>query len=344
MTPTVSVVVVGFGPEPGLGECLRAVVADAGPAGEVVLVDNGIEAPPPVAGVTIVHTSRNLGFAGGARVGVERSSGEVLVFVNSDAVIASGTIDALTQELQEPSVGMVCGCVVLADEPALVNSAGNPVHVTGISWAGGLHDPVAQHQAPCDVASVTGALFAMRREVWTQLGGLDPSFFMYYEDADLSLRCWLAGLRVTYCPGAVARHSYDFGRNPRKMYLLERNRLTTVLSVYPRSLLLRALPVLLLSEPLLFLVAARDGWFRERVDAWSWVVRNVPAVRRRRRATTARVVDPGGLDHVLTSRLTQGQLRAPSGMNVLNAAVTRYWRAVTPRRDETTRPVLRRHP
>lgn len=343
MTPTVSVVVVGFGPEPGLDECLRAAVADAGPAGEVVLVDNGIEAPPSVPGVTIVDASRNLGFAGGAALGVQRSRGELLVFVNSDAVIAPGAIDALTPQLEDPSVGMVCGCVVLADDPTHVNSVGNPIHVTGISWAGGLHDPVAQHQEPCDVASVTGALFAMRREVWTHLGGLDPSFFMYYEDADLSLRCWLAGLRVTYCPDAVARHSYDFGRNPRKMYLLERNRLTAVLSVYPRSLLLRALPVLLLTEPLLFLVAARDGWLRERMNAWSWVLRNAPAVRTRRRANTARVVDPAGLDHVLTSRLTQGQLRVPSGMNVLNAAVTHYWRLVTPRHDETARPVLRRH-
>lgn len=343
MTRTVSVVVVGFGPEPGLDQCLRAVVADAGPNGEVLLVDNGIEERVSIPGVTVVHASQNLGFAGGAGLGVQRSSGEIVVFVNSDAVIAPGAIGALATVLQDRAIGMVCGCVVMADEPTRVNSVGNPVHVTGISWAGGLHEPVDQHRQPGDVASVTGALFAMRREVWMHLGGLDPAFFMYYEDADLSLRCWLAGLRVTYCPDALARHSYDFARNPRKMYLLERNRLTTVLSVYPRSLLLRALPVVLLTEPLLFLVAARDGWFHERVDAWAWVLRNVSAIRTRRRANTARVVDPGALDHVLTSALTQGQFRAPPGMTVLNAAVTHYWRLVTPRRDDTVRRSPRRH-
>ena len=89
---------------------------------------------------------------------------------------------------------------------------------------------------------------------------MDESYFMYHEDTDLSLRCHLAGLRVVYCPDAVALHAYDFARNAEKMYLLERNRFLTVLADFPTHLLLRVLPVIVLLEPLYLLIAMRDGW------------------------------------------------------------------------------------
>ncbi|MBM6405965.1 glycosyltransferase [Phycicoccus sp. CSK15P-2] len=320
----VSVVVVGYGHQPTLETCLAALRRDDVDH-EVVLVDNGIERPPEVDGVHVVTSPGNLGFAGGAVLGVERSSGEVLVFVNSDAVVARGAVRALVDALEDETIGMVCGCVTLADDPRLVNSVGNPVHVTGISWAGGYGDPVAQHQQPCDVASVSGAFFALRREVWDRLGGLDPSFFMYYEDADLSLRCWLAGLRVCYVPTAVASHAYEFGRNPQKMYLLERNRLTSVLTVFPSSVLRRVVPLVLLTEPLILLVAVRDGWAREKLRASWWVATHGSRLLERRRGMTNSPAAPTALHGVLTTRLTQRHLRPPAGLRLLDTVVTRCW-------------------
>lgn len=327
---TVSVVVVGFGSEPDLDTCLRAVVDDAGPAGEVVLVDNGIETLPTMDGVTVVPAPRNLGFAGGARLGVERSTGDVLVFVNSDAVIEPGSVAALARSLDDPAVGMVCGCVVLASDRDRVNSVGNPVHVTGISWAGGMGDPVTDHQEACDVASVTGALFAMRREVWDRLGGLDASYFMYYEDADLSLRCWLAGLRVSYCPGARATHSYDFARNPEKLFLLERNRMRTVLTVYPWPLLARALPVLAITEPPLLAIALRDHWFIDRARAWLWVGRHAQALAARRRSIQRKGQSWELLLRALSDELNPPQLTPPPGLRLYNRVVRSYWRRWAP--------------
>ena len=34
----------------------------------------------------------------------------------------------------------------LADRPELVNSAGNPIHLTGASWSGGFEEPVQAHR------------------------------------------------------------------------------------------------------------------------------------------------------------------------------------------------------
>ena len=321
---TTSVIVVAHGVEPVLPSCLAALATDLAPGDEVLVVDNGMADPRTFDGVTLVGDGTNLGFAGGCRLGVEAATGDRLVFVNSDAIVRPGSIRALVAALDDPATGLVCGCVVLADEPDLVNSVGNPVHVTGLSWAGGFRDPVRDHAQPADVAGVTGALFATRRDVWDLLGGMHDDYFLYYEDTDLSLRAWLAGLRVRYVPEAVAEHSYEFGRNPRKMYLLERNRLASVLTAFPGPLLRRALPVIVLTEPLLLLLALRDGWAREKLASWWWVIRHSASLRRRR-ASVVRTA-PHALEAVLTTRLAARQVQAPPGLPLLDRLVTAYWR------------------
>lgn len=328
---TLSVVVVGFGAEPGLEACLASIADQLSPGDEVVLVDNGVtrplDAPSPVR---VVTAGANTGFAGGAVLGVASSTGDVVVFVNSDAVLRPGALAALAAALDDDTVGMACGRVLLADRPDTVNAAGNPVHVTGVSWAGGLGDPVTSHATVRDVASVTGAFFGLRRAVWERLGGLDPDFFMYYEDADLSLRCHLAGLRVVVVPDAEATHDYAFSRNPRTMHLLQRNRLTSVLTTYPGPLLRRALPLLVAAELGLLGVAARDRWLREDLSALARVARHPRRLARRRRRVQALVTAPHALDALLTTSLTPAQVRGAPGQGAVDRLVGAYWRWAVP--------------
>jgi GT2 family glycosyltransferase len=326
---SISVIVVGFGDEPVLEACLSSIREQLGPDDDVVLVDHGITTAP-VDGVRTVTPSLNGGFGAGCAAGVLATECETLVFVNSDAVLLPGALKALTSRLDDPSVGMAASCVVLADRPEIVNSTGLPVHLSGLSWCDGYGDPVGLHQEPKEVASVAGAFFACSRVVWQRLGGMDESYFMYHEDTDLSLRCHLAGLRVTYCPDAVAVHAYDFSRNARKMYLLERNRFLTVLGDFPTPLLLRVLPVLVVLEPLYLLIALRDGWGREKVRAWGWLIRHAGTVRARRVRVQAEVRDPHALDGLLVAAVTQTQLDPPRALTLLNHVLTLYWRAAGP--------------
>lgn len=326
---TVSVVVVGYDDEPHLSECLRAIQADLREGDDVVLVDNGITSDSTVpTGIPVVTSTRNCGFAAGCHLGANSTTGDLLVFVNSDAVVDPGALDALRDALSADDAGLVTGLVVMAHDPEMVNAAGNPVHFLGISWSGGYGERVSQHSTPRDVASVSGALFAVSRRVWEQLGGLDPAYFLYHEDADLSLRAHLAGLRVVYCPAAVARHAYSFDKNPQKLYLLERNRLVTVLTTYPAPLLARALPPLLLAEPLLLLMAARQGWAGSKVQSWIWILRHMHTIAARRRRVLESAGDWRKLAATLSPRIEQRVTGAPAGMRALNAFFEVYWRLV----------------
>src|SRR2546423_13750241 len=99
---------------------------------------------------------------------------------------------------------------------------------------------------------------AMRAETFRELGGFTEELFMYLEDTELGWRARLRGLRVVVAPGADVYHDYEFGRNPTKIALLERNREIFVLTAYSLRLILLLAPVLAATELAMLAVAARE--------------------------------------------------------------------------------------
>lgn len=330
MPRAASVVVLGYGEEEYLESCLRAVVDDLGSEDELLLVDNGIHRAPArlpglPARVRVIGDGVNQGFAGGCNVAARHAKGEILLFVNSDAIVRPGAVLALKQAAGRSS-GIAGGCLRLAAEPDLVNSVGNPLQFLGVTWAGACGEPASAHESPGPVAVATGGLFALRRELWDELEGFDDRYFAYHEDTDLCLRAWLTGHRVEFVPTAVADHYYEFSRNPLKMYLVERNRLITVLTDYPRALLLVALPMLLVLEPVLLAAAVLQGWHRQKLSSWWWLLRHAGVLRQRRKRVQATVTVPTSqVAGLMVSRIDPPMVASPPGMPVLNALLQLYW-------------------
>jgi GT2 family glycosyltransferase len=332
--PAVTAVVLAFGAEPLLDESVTALLASTGVSAEVVVVDNGcttdaVRRLRDRPAVRVVTPSTNTGFAGGCNLGARHATGDVLAFVNSDAVVQPGALAALVAALADDRVGIASGSLRLMDRPDTMNSAGNPVHYLGLSWAGGLGEPAASYPQQRAVASATGAVMALRRETWTALGGFFEPMFAYCEDLELSLRCWQRGWSVEYVPDAVALHAYEFHRNPRKMYLLERNRLLVLLTLYERrTLVLLALPLVAL-ELAVLAVAARQGWARQKLRGWWWLLAHARLVRRRRAEVQAARTRPDrDVAPLLTGSFSPGEqtgFAAPRPLAVLSSA---YWRVV----------------
>jgi GT2 family glycosyltransferase len=278
--------------------------------------------------VTVVRPGDNLGFAAGCNLGARHATGEYLAFVNGDAVVRSDALGHLVRGLGD-DVGLTTASLRLYDDPETLNSAGNPVHYLGLSWAGGLGVPAAEYEhgrsGPEDVASGTGAATVLRADRFAALGGFCEPMFAYCEDTDLSLRCWQRGWRVVLVPDAVVLHRYEFSRNPEKLYLLERNRLFMVLTVYSGRLLASVVGPLLALELAMLAVAAKDGWARRKVAGWWWLLTHAGEVRRRRRAVqAARVVPDTRLAGLLSGDVTPGVegLTVPSTLRRVSVA---YW-------------------
>jgi len=332
--PRVSVVVLAYGAERLLVECVQALLASTGVTIDVVLVDNGCtsNAVRRLRGqphVRVLDPGTNTGFAGGCNLGASQVTGDVIVFVNSDAVVERDALSALAAAVIPADVGVATGSLRLMDRPAVINSAGNPVHYLGLSWAGGLGEAAHDHAEPRDVTSACGGIMAMRTETWSRLGGFYEAMFAYCEDMELSLRCWQQGWSVRYVPEAVALHDYEFTRNPQKMYLLERNRLLMLLTLYERATLgLLLIPVLGL-EAAVFAVALRQGWARQKARGWWWLLVHSRAVRQRRaEVQQSRRLGDGAIVPLLTDRFAPGEESGFSAPWVATSASVAYWRLI----------------
>jgi GT2 family glycosyltransferase len=329
----VSAIVLAWLDEPWLRRSVESLLASEKVDVEVVLVDNGctnddVDQLERLPGVTVVRPGHNLGFSGGCNAGVAASRGEYVALVNGDAVVEPGTLARLVEELQRPEIGIAAGSVRLASDPALLNSSGNLVHVLGMSWVGGLGERETR-TAPTETAGAMGACLVTTRAHWDRLGGFDPHYFAYHEDADLSLRTWRVGLAVVNVPDAVAVHRYEFTRNSGKFYLVERNRLMFVATLWGRRSLLLLGPALLGLELAMLLLALKQGWARDKVRGWGWLWRHRRHIRERRRELQReRTVPDRAWMRVLTDRLDTSLVEVP-GLAVLNSMMSAYWRVVS---------------
>ncbi len=306
--PRLTAVMLAWRDEPLLVESVHAVLASTGVEVDVVLVDNGCTSDAlarlvDVPGVTVVDPGDNLGFAGGCNLGARHAAGEFLVFVNGDAVVGPDALGRLVAGLAD-DVGLTTASIRLYEEPEVINSAGNPVHFTGLSWAGGHGQPATAYAEGREVASASGAATACRADRFASLGGFCEPMFAYCEDTELSLRSWQRGWKVVYVPDAVVLHQYEFSRNPQKFFLLERNRLFLVLTVFGPGLLAGALLPLLALELATLAVAVRDGWARQKLAGWWWLLRHAGLIwSRRRLVRSERVVSDRELARLLTGDL-----------------------------------------
>lgn len=330
----VSAVVLAYKDEPWLERSVRAVLDSRGVEVEVVLVDNGctdgaVERLAGLAGVTVVRPLANLGFAGGCNAGALEASGEVLALVNGDAVVAPDALARLTDVALRRDVGIASASIRLADAPEKLNSGGNELHFLGFAWAGAFGEEASAHQSEREVTYASGAGMAMRMELWERLGGFDAQYFAYHEDAELSLRCWQQGFRIVYVPDAVVVHRYEFSRNAQKYYLVERNRLALVLTLFEGRTLVWLLPALVVIEMATLVVAVNGGWVRQKLAGWGWLLQNHRWIRaRRRRLQAERSVGDRSLAPLFVNRLAAGNYPLPAALRPLDRLLGNYWSAV----------------
>ena len=301
---------------------------------DTIVVDNGdggpeIDEARAREGVRVVDADGNVGFAAGSNLGARDAQGDVLVFLNPDTVVAPGAIVQLARTLEDETIGIAMARLRLLDEPEKLNAAGIDVHVTGIGWAAEYGRPAASVRELADVPSASGTAMAIRADTFRELGGFAEELFMYLEDLELGWRARLAGYRVVVDPGADVFHDYEYGRNPRKSYYLERNRLVFLLSAYSGRQLALLAPVLLATELGMLGVAAKERWLRDKLAGWGWVARNAGTIRRRRRATQGlrRVRDRELAEH-LTPTFSPGMLPVSAPLRAANPVVRGYWKLV----------------
>jgi N-acetylglucosaminyl-diphospho-decaprenol L-rhamnosyltransferase len=314
---------------------LGAIAGELRHGDELIVIDNGSADGTPEAvresapRATLVEAGENLGFAGGSNRGAAISSGELLLFLNPDAIVTQGFRDAIEAPLAEGRGWAAWQGLVTADGGRTINSRGGDVHFTGIAWAGGAGRSITESVVSDEPGFVSGACLAIPAMQFEEAGGFAEEFFLYHEDVDLSLRLRLAGGALGVVGDARVDHDYEFEKGPGKWRRLERNRWATLVRTYPAGLLGLLMPALLATELALVPVSIAGGWFAQKLASWLDVLRWLPRLRRERRAIQAtRRVTPAAFARALTADLDSAYLGAAGRSRALRALLRAYWSAV----------------
>jgi GT2 family glycosyltransferase len=255
--------------------------------------------------VLVHEPGRNEGFAGGnnlaLRAALERGV-DFCFLLNADAAFEPQALRAALAAAG-PQVGSVQSLVVLADDPEVVNTSGNFIHYLGFGYSGGYRD--RRSDVPAGVREITyasGAAVLLPCQALRVAGLFDETLWLYHEDLDLGWRLRLCGYRNVLAPASVCRHRYAFSKSAAKWYWLERNRWLVVFKNYRLPTVLLLLPFMVASDAGILLVAARGGWWREKLRAMGAVARPATwaylARERRRQAALRRVGDREILRHL----------------------------------------------
>jgi GT2 family glycosyltransferase len=332
MPPSISVVVVAWNSREDLRRTVPAVLAELDDGDELIVVDNGstdgtvaavVELAPSAR---VLRMGRNAGFTGGCNAGAAAAKGELLVILNPDAAPLPGFGEAIRRPWTDDRGWVAWQALIAAEGGTRINSAGNPVHFTGIVWAGGHDEPVSAAPPAGEVTALSGACLALSRRAWEEVGGFPEPFFLYHEDVDLSLRLRLRGGAIGIEPAAVVDHDYEFGGGELKWRWLERNRWAFLIRVYPTAVLILVAPALLATELALVPVAIAGGWGRQKLAAVKDIVRWLPRLLKERREIQAtRTVSTAEFASWLTPDLDSPFIGGPARSAPVRLALRAYW-------------------
>jgi GT2 family glycosyltransferase len=258
-----SVIIVGFNSKDYLSNCLPSLMPSICTNDEIIIVNNA--------------STDNLG----AKV----SHGKYLVFINPDTTVKKDWLDSLLNVLETNSdVGLVTSKILQMENPNIINTCGNDVHLSGITLCRGIGQLSENYKYQEEVSAISGAAFAIRADLFKLLNGFDDSFFMYMEDTDLSWRGQINGYRCLYVPESIVFHDYKMKLGRKKIFYQERNRYLLILKNLKWSTLFFLLPVLIIAELISWsFVLLRDRInYRNKIDAYYWIFKNWAQIKEKR--------------------------------------------------------------
>lgn len=223
-----SIVIVSYNVKEYLEQALRSVAeAAAGTESEITVVDNGSSDGSPAMvrscypGINLITAEVNPGFGAACNLGIEASSGEYILILNPDTIVAPDALRITLQFMREhPDAG--------AAGARMTDSAGRflpeskrafPSPLTSFFRLAGLghlfpHSALFNRyylgdlpdNATCEADILTGAFMFIRRSALEKAGLFDTSFFMYGEDIDMSWRIVKAGYKNYFLAEASIVH------------------------------------------------------------------------------------------------------------------------------------------
>jgi GT2 family glycosyltransferase len=246
-SPKLSIVIPVYNGELFVSDCLESAysacerfTAETGGGAEIICVDDGssdnsvevIESQFP--NVVLLRNERNVGFAPTCNRGLEVARGEYLYLLNQDTRSRVDSLLTLYRKLcSDPQLGIVGPKFVGFDGHLQRECRSLPTYenvfyeLTGLARlfsqsrkAASLRLRWFDHQSEAFVEQPMGAAMLFRRSLLEEIGSLDESFPIFFNDVDWARRILDAGYVNLYCPSAIVEHFIGSATRPKKPQMI----------------------------------------------------------------------------------------------------------------------------
>jgi GT2 family glycosyltransferase len=266
-------VIVNWNRRDLLRACLESVQRQKGVEFETIVVDNGsTDGSADMAErdfrCRVIRNTGNRGFCAANNQGIAAARGEFVALLNNDAEAETGWLAALRGAFDSAAhasahAGMAASKILVYEDPTRIDKAGHLIYPDGQNrgrGTGAIDRGQFDRAEECLWPDGCAAMY--RKRMLDEIGGFDEDFFAYGDDAELGLRARIAGWKCIYAPGAVVRHhrGSTLGlKSPRRLELIERNRVLLAAKLFPWSLLWL--------NPVYYLARLGAGWWAARQGA-----------------------------------------------------------------------------
>lgn len=159
------------------------------------------------------YLKENTGFANANIVGIEVSSAPVILLLNSDTYLIDDSLEKIWRYLLKQTKLFGVGCMLLKGnrQPGVSYGEFPDFKTVWLEFIfnqygrrrgriPAINEGIHSIDFPC------GAFFLMKKDLYYEIGGLDKSFFMYFEETDLAKRAWKTGYEIHYYPETKIVH------------------------------------------------------------------------------------------------------------------------------------------
>lgn len=204
-----SVVVVSRNEGPRLLSTVESLARTIQSSDEIVVIDDGsTDGSGVLPAIRSVHLrvirTEGLGACRARNLGGSRASGRVVVFSDAHMQYQRGWWEPLVDAVQREEVGAAAPAIADLEDPSRIGYGMRFAAPTlSVKW---LPQPAA---SPADASILPGACLAMRKDLFTAIGGFDEGLVQWgVEDCELSLRLWLCGYDLVIVPEIRAPHLF----------------------------------------------------------------------------------------------------------------------------------------
>lgn len=203
-SPKVSIIILNWNGKRDTIECLESLKHMTYPNYDILIVDNGSTDESAKCfgerypSIEVIENGKNMGFAGGINVGIrkaiERGMDYVLLLNNDVVLIDSGFLDELIKVGEsDPKIGILGPSVYYYDRPELLHME---------KRYKGIESPIE--------AFISGCCFLVKKQVLDEVGLLDDTFFLFFEETDFFVRTNRKGYKIMYVPkGCKILHKFS---------------------------------------------------------------------------------------------------------------------------------------